>query len=93
MTAWFFVMQFLDVLTTIIGLKIGLSEVNPFVTAFFPFFGPIFGVLASKIVTVSTFYWFFLRKRPRLMDLATKLFVIVVAWNIVIIVCGLSGVL
>jgi hypothetical protein len=45
----FVYLQILDLLTTIIGLRLGLGEMSPFIRGVI-FFGPAIAVLLSKVV-------------------------------------------
>ncbi|HWQ55786.1 MAG TPA: DUF5658 family protein [Bryobacteraceae bacterium] len=47
----FLYLQLLDVLTTLVGMRLGASEASPFVRALMQF-GPAPGVLMSKMVAV-----------------------------------------
>jgi hypothetical protein len=47
----FLFLQLLDVLTTILGLRLGLGEASPFIR-FLMNMGPLAGLLASKVVAV-----------------------------------------
>jgi hypothetical protein len=48
----FLYLQVLDLLTTLVGLKLGISEASPFIRSLLHF-GPSFAVAASKIVAVG----------------------------------------
>jgi hypothetical protein len=48
----FLYLQLLDLLTTLVGLRLGATEASPFIRALMQF-GPGFGVLLSKFVAVS----------------------------------------
>lgn len=48
----FLYLQLLDLLTTLLGLKLGASEASPFVRMLMHF-GPAFGVFLSKMVALS----------------------------------------
>jgi hypothetical protein len=47
----FLYLQVLDLLTTLVGFKLGISEASPFIRSLLHF-GPSFAVAASKIVAV-----------------------------------------
>lgn len=47
----FLYLQLLDVLTTLIGMRLGASEASPFVRALMQF-GPAWGVVMSKMVAI-----------------------------------------
>jgi hypothetical protein len=48
----FLYLQVLDLLTTLVGFKLGISEASPFIRSLLHF-GPSFAVAASKIVAVG----------------------------------------
>jgi hypothetical protein len=48
----FLYLQILDLLTTLVGLKLGISEASPFIRSLLHF-GPSFAVAASKFVAVG----------------------------------------
>ena len=47
----FLYLQILDFLTTLVGLKLGVSEASPFIRSLMHF-GPSFAVAASKIMAI-----------------------------------------
>jgi hypothetical protein len=48
----FLYLQILDLLTTLVGLKLGIEEASPFIRSLMHF-GPSFAVAASKIVAIA----------------------------------------
>jgi uncharacterized protein DUF5658 len=48
----FLYLQILDFLTTLVGLKLGISEASPFIRSLLHF-GPSVAVAASKIVAIA----------------------------------------
>jgi hypothetical protein len=48
----FLYLQVLDLLTTLVGFKLGISEASPFIRSLLHF-GPSFAVAASKILAVG----------------------------------------
>jgi hypothetical protein len=50
-TQMFLYLQVLDVVTTLIGFKLGLAEASPFIRALLQF-GPVVGLLLSKAVAL-----------------------------------------
>jgi len=48
----FLYLQILDLLTTLVGLKLGISEASPFIRSLLHF-GPSFAVASSKFVAVG----------------------------------------
>ena len=80
----FFVLQALDVLTTLIGLSAGASEASVFVGRLMQL-GPLAGLLMSKcfaIVLVGAALRF---KRPRVIVILNYWFAAVITWNLAMI--------
>jgi hypothetical protein len=48
----FLYLQILDLLTTLVGLKLGIEEASPFIRSLMHY-GPSFAVAASKIVAIG----------------------------------------
>jgi len=76
----FFVLQALDLATTLIAFHFGAYEVNPLVGRLTTLLGPTGGVLTSKVVAVLIA----LRLR-KLMWVANLFYVGVVCWNTFIV--------
>ena len=72
----FFVLQALDLSTTLIAFYFGAFELNPLVSRLITLFGPTGGVLASKVVAALIA----LRLR-KLMWVANLFYVGIVCWN------------
>ena len=85
----FFSLQALDVLTTLIGLRLGAREASVFVGRMLQF-GPVAGLLISKcfaIILVSAAIGF---QRPRLIVFLNLMFAVVVTWNLGMILMSLA---
>jgi hypothetical protein len=76
----FFVLQALDLATTLIAFHFGAFEVNPLVSRLTTLLGPTGGVLASKVVAVLIA----LRLR-NLLWVANLFYLGVVCWNTLIV--------
>lgn len=79
--AVFFALQTLDVLTTLIGLRMGAKEASLFVGRMLAL-GPISGLLISKcfaIILAAAALGF---KRPRLVVFLNYWFAVLIAWNL-----------
>ena len=84
----FFVLQGLDVLTTLIGISAGASEASVFVGRLMQL-GPLAGLLMSKcfaIVLVGAALRF---KRPRVIVILNYWFAAVITWNLAMIVAAM----
>ena len=81
----FLLLQALDVATTVIVLRMGGSEQNPFIARFLAL-GPIQGLIVSKIVVVAVATGAaLLLQRPNAIRWANVVFSLIVAWNITVI--------
>jgi hypothetical protein len=77
----FLYLQVLDLLTTLIGLKLGITEASPFVRSLLPF-GPGIAVGASKLVAIALIALCFGLKRSRLIPLVNCWYGLIVVWNL-----------
>jgi Domain of unknown function (DUF5658) len=78
-------LQTLDILTTLIGLRIGASEGSIFISRLMRL-GPVAALLISKIFAVFLVTVALRWKRPRVVVFLNYWFVLVVAWNLYMIV-------
>ena len=76
----FIVLQGLDLLTTLIAFHFGAFEVNPLVGRLTTTFGPMDGVLVSKVIAVLIVW-----RVRKLMWFANLFYLGVVCWNTVIL--------
>ena len=76
----FLFLQALDFLTTLIGLKLGVSEASPFIRALIPY-GPSVAVMASKIVALVLAAVCMRLKRSYLLQCLNYWYAVVVVWN------------
>lgn len=86
----FLCLQALDVLTTLIGFRVGASESSPFIARLVQF-GPVTGLLVSKLVATSLAGMALLSRRERLVRFVNFWFVAVVGWNLVVIARASCG--
>jgi hypothetical protein len=77
----FLCLQALDVATTLMGFRMGLAEASPFVR-WLTHFGPVFGLLLSKLLAVSLLLICLALQRPRVVRLTTYWYSALVAWNL-----------
>jgi hypothetical protein len=87
--AVFFSLQALDVLTTLIGLRMGAREASVFVGRMLQL-GPLTGLLISKcfaVILVSAALAF---QRPRLVVFLNLMFAVLVTWNLATILISLA---
>jgi hypothetical protein len=77
----FIALQILDFLTTLLAFHWGAFEINPIVARLATMFGPVGGVLCSKLIAI--FIAFGVRKRLWIVNL---FYVGVICWNIIVLV-------
>ena len=82
--AVFFGLQFLDVLTTMIGLRLGAHEASAFVGRMLTL-GPLAGLLVSKCFAIILAAAAIAFKRPRVVVFLNYWFAVVIAWNLFMI--------
>ena len=76
----FVILQLLDLLTTLAAFHAGAVEINPVVAKLTAYFGPIGGVLCSKLLAVLLA----LRLR-RLLWVANVFYTGIVIWNLIVL--------
>lgn len=76
----FIVLQTLDLVTTLVAFHFGASEMNPLVGHLAKAFGPVGGILCSKVIAILIA----LRVR-RLLWLVNLFYTGVICWNIFIL--------
>jgi hypothetical protein len=80
----FIYLQLLDLLTTLVGFKLGASEASPFIRMLMHA-GPAAGVAASKIVALGLGGLCVYLKKQHLIKWATYWYGGLVVWNLMII--------
>ncbi len=80
----FAALQTLDVLTTVLGWRLGAREANPVVARFMDI-GPIPGLLFAKLIAFVLFLAVFVAGRTRLLRWLNLCFAALVTWNLAII--------
>ena len=80
----FVFLQILDILTTLIGLRLGAGEASTFVAALMHL-GPVPGLLISKILAVILVLIALRHRQPRIVVLANFWFAGLVTWNLALI--------
>jgi uncharacterized protein DUF5658 len=78
-------LQTLDILTTLIGLRVGAAEGSIFISRLMRL-GPVAALLISKIFAVFLVAIALRFKRPRLVVFLNYWFVLVIAWNLYTII-------
>lgn len=80
----FVLLQLLDILTTVTGLRIGAGEASPFIGQLMHV-GPLAALLIAKIYAVLLVTIALRYKKPRLVVFLNYYFAVVVTWNLGVI--------
>ena len=87
-TAQIFVyLQLLDLLTTLVGFKLGAGEANPFIRALMQA-GPALGVLGSKALALALGAYCIYAGKHRLMRRVTYWYGLLVVWNLMVMLAA-----
>jgi hypothetical protein len=86
----FVYLQILDLLTTLVGLKMGLVEASPFVKLLMQF-GPAAGLAGSKILAVGLACISIFLQKARLLKWINYWYATLVVWNLFVIILGQAG--
>ena len=84
----FLYLQLLDVITTLLGFRLGASEASPFIQ-FLMRFGILGGLLGSKLIAVAIGAFCVWRRRFRVIQLANYWYAALVIWNLSMLACAL----
>jgi len=79
----FIYLQLLDLLTTLVGFKLGAAEASPFIRAMMHL-GPAMGVIASKALALGLGAFCVYAKKTNLIRFATYWYSALVAWNLMV---------
>lgn len=80
----FIYLQLLDLLTTLVGFKLGASEASPFIRMLMHA-GPAAGVAVSKLIAVGLGGLCIYMKKQHLIRWATYWYSALIVWNLMII--------
>ncbi len=86
-TQIFIYLQLLDLLTTLVGFKLGASEASPFIRLLMHF-GPAAGVAASKLVALGLGALCVYKRKYNLIRLATYWYGALVVWNLMVMLAA-----
>ena len=78
-------LQVLDALTTWLGFRVGLSEASPFIH-FMMQWGPLAGLLASKVVAFALGGYCVYRRRFQVINWINYWYAALVVWNLALII-------
>ncbi len=83
----FVYLQLLDLLTTLVGFRLGAAEASPFIRLLMHF-GPAAGVALSKLLAIALGGWCVYRKKLQLMRVITFWYSGLVVWNLMILLAA-----
>ena len=80
----FIYLQLLDVLTTLVGFKLGATEASPFIRVLMHA-GPVAGVIASKVLALGVGAICIYTKKHHLIHWITYWYGGLVVWNLMVL--------
>lgn len=83
----FVYLQLLDLLTTLVGFKLGAAEASPFIRVLMHW-GPATGVLVSKVLALGMGAACVYLGKHRLLRLATFWYGALIVWNLMILLAA-----
>jgi hypothetical protein len=84
----FIYLQLLDLLTTLVGFRLGAAEASPFIRLFMHA-GPAFGIFASKAVALALGAFCVYARKNHVIRWATYWYSGLIVWNLMIVlVCA-----
>jgi hypothetical protein len=86
-TQIFIYLQLLDLLTTLVGFKLGAGEASPFIRMLMHA-GPVAGVLGSKLVALALGGWCVYVKKQNLIRWVSYWYAALVVWNLMIMLAS-----
>ena len=86
----FVTLQVLDILTTLMGLRMGAHEASIFIGRLMHA-GPVAALLIAKLFAVLLVAAALQFKRPRVVVFLNLWFAAVVSWNLIMIACSLTA--
>jgi len=83
----FIYLQLLDLLTTLVGFKMGAAEASPFIRILMQA-GPAAGVAASKLIALGLGALCVYLKKQHLIRWATYWYGVLVVWNLMVMLAA-----
>lgn len=83
----FIYLQLLDLLTTLVGFKLGAAEASPFIRTLMHL-GPAFGVAASKVVALGLGGVCIYTGKHQLLRFITYWYGALVVWNLIVMLAA-----
>ena len=90
LTQVFVYLQLLDLLTTLIGFRVGAAEASPFVRTLMHA-GPMTGVILSKVLALALGGYCVYTKKLGLIRLINYWYGVLVVWNLMIMLTATGG--
>ena len=84
----FIYLQVLDLLTTLIGFRLGAGEASPFIAKMIHVTSPALGVAASKVIALAIGGLCVATNRTRLINWINYWYAGLIVWNLVIILAA-----
>jgi hypothetical protein len=78
----FVLLQVLDFLTTLVGLRMGGKELSPFIAWLMHMADPIVGLTAAKVVGFALGGYCIWKRKMRVIHWVNYVFVVLVVWNV-----------
>jgi hypothetical protein len=85
--AVFVYLQLLDILTTLVGFRLGAAEASPFIRMLMHA-GPAVGVILSKLLALGLGAFCVRRKRTHVIRWASYWYGILVVWNLMVVLAA-----
>ena len=86
----FVLLQVLDMATTLVGLRLGGTELNPMIASLMRLTEPAIGLLLAKLIGFGLGGYFIWTQKTRLIRRINILFAILVLWNTLVIVAAVA---
>ena len=86
LTEAFVLLQVLDFMTTLLGLWLGGTELNPFIARLMRFTDPVIGLMLAKLIGFGLGGYFIWRERTWIVRRINYFFAVLVSWNMVNII-------
>ena len=83
----FIYLQLLDLLTTIVGFKMGAAEASPFIRTLMHL-GPAFGVAVSKVLALALGGLCVYTRRERIIRWITIWYAGLIVWNLIVMLAA-----
>ncbi len=87
----FVLLQVLDLLTTLVGFRVGAGEASVFISWLMRLTDPLSGLVIAKIIGLSWGAFCLWRRKPLAIRIANYFFAGVVVWNLYQITARVAG--